>query len=185
MPDPQHLDRQLLREAEGYLDLALAVPHAELPLELCRLLSLRCLAALDRLSAKRANRVHARMMRGQALKLAQRYPEAIAAFEAAAAIDPENIHIHLALAWCHKRNARIDLAIQSLEEALLVDPSEPILYYNLACYWSLARNLKLSVRYLTRALDLDSSLRDLIALESDFDPIRHEPSFQAVTDVIV
>ena len=69
--------------------------------------------------------------------------------------------------------------------AVKVDPAEAILQYNLACYWSLARNRTLALRFLSRALEMDSNLRDMIADESDFDPLRHDPEFVAVTNVIV
>lgn len=179
------LDRRLLREAEGYLELVQAPPLGELSAEAGRMLGERCLATLQRLSPPLTRRVPATMMRGYALKLAGRFAEAIGAFEAAGRLDPENTHIHLALGWCHKRSGRLDLAIQALEAGLEVDPREPILYYNLACYWALSRNAKLAARYLSRALDLDENLRELIATEADFDAVRHLAVFQAVTDVIV
>ena len=74
---------------------------------------------------------------------------------------------------------------QLLEEALMADSSEAIIHYNLACYWSLAGNSKLALAYLSRAFELDSSYRDFVAKESDFDPIRSHPDFQALTSVIV
>ena len=60
-----------------------------------------------------------------------------------------------------------------------------MLHYNLACYWSLARNRTLALRYLSRALEIDGNFRDLIADEPDFNPLRHDPEFVALTSVIV
>jgi Flp pilus assembly protein TadD len=115
----------------------------------------------------------------------RKYQEAINVLERAAELDPENIHVWLALGWCYKRIGRLDLAIQSLEEALAVEESQASVYYNLACYWSLAHNSKLALAYLSQALDLDPSYRDLVARESDFDPIRDDPGFRDLTSVIV
>jgi tetratricopeptide (TPR) repeat protein len=148
-------------------------------------LAQRALAILDRLGRREARRSPALYLRGLALREMERYCEAIEPLKEAAESEPENIHIWLALGWCEKRCGRLDLAIQALEEALAVDSSEAIIHYNLACYWSLAANVKLALDYLSRAFDIDPNYRDLVAAESDFDPIRHHPEFQALTSVIV
>lgn len=178
--------KQILREAEGYLDLVMALGD-QYPLTpaIRDRVAQRSLNALDRLGRHHARRSHELYLRGQAFQLMERYPDAIESLEDAAAAEPENIHVWLALGWCHKRNNRLDLAIQSLEEALSVDSSEAIIHYNLACYWSLAENVKLSLSYLANAFDIDPNYRDLVADERDFDPIRSDPDFQALTAVIV
>ena len=175
---------QLLREAEGYLDLLMSFPNCWQPRRSVRdqlaQRALDTLARLDKGAGRRADALH---LTGQALRAMERYREAIAPLQEAAEFDPENIHIWLALGWCHKRTGRLDLAIQALEEALSADSSQAIIYYNLACYWSLAGNAKLAVAYLSRALDMDPDYRDLVGAESDFDPIRAHPHFQALTSV--
>ena len=185
MAEYQRIRREvILREAEGYLDLLMGFPAAwSLSSEVRDRLAQRALAALatlDKTAGRRADALH---LTGQLLRVMERYREAIVPLQQAAEFDPENIHIWLALGWCQKRNGRLDLAIQSLEEALAADGSQAIIYYNLACYWSLAGNAKLCVAYLSRALDLDPNYRDLISDESDFDPIRDHPHFQALTSV--
>ena len=77
------------------------------------------------------------------------------------------------------------MAIQALEEAITIDPDAAIIHYNLACYWSLAENAKLAVEYLAEAFSIDSNYRDLVGDETDFDPIRQDPEFRALTNVIV
>ena len=177
-----HVDRQILREAEGYLDLAFSVEGPrDLSLPLRQKLAQRCLTALDRLSDRMGNRVHAQMLRGHSYKLMEAFDEAIAVFQRCAVRDEENIHIYLAMAWCHKRSGHIELAIQALEEALLIDDAEPIIFYNLACYWALVRDVPLTVQYLARAFDLDESLRVLVSNEADFDHVRRDPRFLALT----
>jgi Flp pilus assembly protein TadD len=115
----------------------------------------------------------------------EQYGQAIDVLDQAAELDNSNIHVWLALGWCHKRTGRLDKAIESLEEALQVDDRQAIVHYNLACYWSLAKNVKWAVEYLERAFELDPSYRDLVAQESDFDPIRGNPRFQELLTVIV
>jgi len=182
-----HIRRQqILREAEGYLDLAMACADL-LPLSppVRNRLAQRALSALSLVDRRRANKSHCSYLQGQALRVMERFPEAIKYFESAAEQDSENVHIWLALGWCHKRVGKLDMAIQSLEEALAFEPGEAIIYYNLACYWSLANNVKLALEYLSRAFSIDPDYRDLIGGERDFDPIRSDPRFQELTSVIV
>ena len=174
---------QLLREAEGYLDLATACAD-DYPLrpEIRNRLANRAVGLLARAGGECEDRYY---LLGMAYRLLERHHEAIEALEAAAEFNPDNAHTWLALGWCHKRVGRLDLAIQSLEEALSIAPDDAIIYYNLACYWSLANNVKLALAYLTRAFDIDPSFRDLVPNEADFDPIRAHPGFLELTSVIV
>jgi tetratricopeptide (TPR) repeat protein len=178
--------QQLLREAEGYLDLLLVFgeqwPLRDEVRDRLGECVLQTLERLDEFSGQRAQRLY---LRGQALRAMLRYADAVAPLTESAELDPDNLSVWLALAWCHKRTGRLDLAIQALEDAMDVDPTQGIVYYNLACYWALAKNIKLTVAYLSRAFDLDPNYRDLIAKEPDFDPVRHLREFQTLTAMIV
>ena len=175
--------QQLLREAEGYLDLA-TVCADDFPLrpEMRQRLANRAVDLLSRVASNCQDRCY---LLGLAFRLLDRHHEAIETLEQAVELNPDNHHTWLALGWCHKRVGRLDLAIQSLEEALSIAPNDGIIYYNLACYWSLASNLNLALAYLARAFDIDPSFRDYVAGEADFDPIRSQPSFLELTSVIV
>lgn len=178
--------QQLLMEAEGYLDLATACAEdLPLPTATRNVMAQRALALLSRIDSAGSHQEELLYLTGQAYRIMERYHEAIEPFEEAVALNPDNFHSWLALGWCNKRIGRLDLAIQSLEEALSVAPEHAIIYYNLACYWSLADNSKLALAYLTRAFDIDPAYRDLVADESDFDPIRDHPGFLELTSVIV
>jgi tetratricopeptide (TPR) repeat protein len=187
MSDPLRIRRQqILREAEGYLDL-ITVFGERMP---CRpgvrdSVARRILDTLDRIDNPGGLKGHVLYLRGQALRAMERYVEAVPPLSEAAEIEPQNIHIRLSLAWCYKRCRRLDLAIQTLEDALESDPAYAIVHYNLACYWSLAGNVKLAVAYLSQAFDLEPEYRDHVQHEVDFDPIRNHPHFQALTTVIV
>jgi tetratricopeptide (TPR) repeat protein len=178
--------KQLLREAEGYLEL-ITVLEDRWPLSRGRreAVASRALETLDRLPRRDRERSEVVMLKGMLLRAVERYDEAIGPLKSAAESDPDNVQIWLALAWCYKRIGRLDMAIQSLEEALCADSSDAIVHFNLACYWSLAHNAKLAVAYLARAFDIDSNYRDLVDDEADFDPIRNHPEFMALTSVIV
>ncbi len=176
----------MLREAEGYLDLAtvfsdrwgLATAHRD---QLAR----RALAMLQSARQIGGDSSEALYLEGEALRTMHCWSDAIKPLEAALDENSESIHIHLALAWCYKRIGKLDLAIEALEAGLIVDPTAGILYYNLACYWSLAGNARLAVNYLTEAFDLDAEYRDMVGREEDFNPIRNHPAFVSLTSVIV
>jgi tetratricopeptide (TPR) repeat protein len=176
--------QQLVREAEGYLDLALVFGDQWiLPAAIRDRLAQRTLTVVDHLAESSMASPQMQLIRGQALRTMERYKEALEPLAAAAEADPENIDTWLALGWCHKRTGRIDLAIESLEEALDVEPGSGIVHYNLACYWSLAKNKRRALAYLSQALSLDGSFRHLIETEHDFDPLREDPDFQAMTSI--
>ena len=178
--------KQIIREAEGYLDLLMALddrwPLAE---DVRDRVASRAIETLGRVRDAGGDRSHVLYLHGQALRVMHRFDESLAPLEQAAEIDPENIHVHLALGWCHKRSGRLDLAIESLEDALVADPSEAIIHFSLACYWSLAANKRNAIDYLSEALAIDPNYRDLIDDESDFDLIRDDPEFLMLTSVIV
>jgi tetratricopeptide (TPR) repeat protein len=187
MSDPNRIRRQqILREAEGYLDL-ITVFGDRMPCkpDVRDSLANRVLSTLDRIDNPGGMKAHILFLRGQALRSMDRFVEAVPLLREAAEYEPQNVHIRLSLAWCYKRCRRLDLAIQALEEALEADSSLPIVHYNLACYWSLAGNVKLAVTYLSQAFDLEPDYRDHVNRESDFDPIRNHPHFLALTGVIV
>ncbi len=178
--------RQILSEAEGYLDLLLVFADRWPPSPQRRdHLASRALNILEALRDTTEDYAYVHYLRGQALRVMERFAEAVVPLKEASDHDPANIHIWLALGWCYKRIGRLDLAVESLESAIDFDPDEAILHYNLACYWSLAGNEKLAIEYLSNALDIDPDYRDMVAGEHDFDPIRNNPNFQALTSVIV
>ncbi len=178
--------QQIIREAEGYLDLVTCLGDRWSTRRSVRdRVAQRAIDVLDQLHDGCASRPEVLYLKGQALLTMQKYADAIAPLKAAAEIEQEDIHIWLALGWCYKRVGRLDMAIQSLEEALAIDSDQAIIHYNLACYWSLANNPKLAIEYLTTAFEIDDDYRDKVADEPDFDTIRNHPDFMALTTVIV
>lgn len=171
MMAPDRIRRKhLQRQAEGYLELGMAQ---------------QVLDTLAQLGNPETFGSHLLYLQGEALRLLERYEEAIAPLERAAEGDPRNIQIWIALGWCYKRTARLPLAIQAIQKALEVAPSEALLHYNLACYLSLAGEKERAIRSLGRALKLDPHYRELIDKEPDFDPIRNDPGFLALTSLVV
>lgn len=162
--------QRLLREAEGYLEL-------KMPQQ-----ALQTLARIDDPGTFRSQLLY---LRGQALQMMQLYEEAVVALEGAADLRPSNTEIVLALAWCYRRAGRMPSAIATLEQALLVEPNNAELLYHLARDFSLCGKRRRTLDLLAMALERDSQYRELIASEPDFDPLRADPEFQALTAIIV
>jgi hypothetical protein len=89
----------------------------------------------------------------------------------------------MGLAWCYKRVGQLPKAIAAMHTAHRANAKEPIVLYNLACYYSLAQNKLQALTWLGRALRMERSLVNLIAEESDFDPLRHDPDFRKLLDL--
>jgi tetratricopeptide (TPR) repeat protein len=177
--------QQILREAEGYLELAIGFSD-DFDTSVARRLSIPlALKALDRVGEAGAMRSHAFYLRGESLRALERYQEAIAPLKAAADLDPGNIHIWLALGWCYKRNGQLELAIDALDQALESGDGNGIVFYNLACYWSLAHNKERALECLSQAFAINPDYRDMVDREPDFNPLRSDPDFQTLTSVIV
>jgi tetratricopeptide (TPR) repeat protein len=162
--------QRLLREAEGYLELGLPK------------LAIEALGKMQEPGTFRSRQLH---LLGEAFRAQGRFNEAIDALEASVDKTPSKIDIYLALGWCYKRTGRLDLAIEALQKALEIDPEMAILHYNMACYLSLDRQKERALACLGEALRRDGDYREMIAGESDFDPLRHEPEFQALVGVTV
>ncbi len=157
--------QQILRRAEGYLELGMP-RHA--------------LEALEKIVDPGTFRSRALQLQGYALRSLGRYEDAIAPLAIAAERTPNDIHVWLALGWCYKRIHRLDLAIEALERAQEASPDEAVIHYNLSCYWSLAGNKERTLEYLARALELAPDYRDMIPTETDFDPLRSDPDFRSL-----
>ena len=65
-------------------------------------------------------------------------------------------------------------------ELVAARPDQPYLYFNLACCESLAGRTADAVEHLRRAIDMWEPCRDMAKGDSDFDPVRDEPAFQAL-----
>ena len=178
--------KQIIREAEGYLELiSLFEDRWQLDPELRVRLADRAIECLGEISNPQGFKPHILFLKGQAHRLAGRYPEAVDCLEQSTRLDAESLHALLALGWCYKRIDRIDLAIKTLQDAVALEPESAMSHYNLACYWALTGNVSHTVRELAAAFDLDGKYRERVASETDFDLVRESPHFQAILSVNV
>jgi hypothetical protein len=67
-----------------------------------------------------------------------------------------------------------------LENAAEIHANEGIVQFNLACYLSLAGKTARAIEHLKLAIALDPTYKKMMVTESDFDPIRDDPRFQAL-----
>jgi TolB-like protein/Flp pilus assembly protein TadD len=66
------------------------------------------------------------------------------------------------------------------DRALALDPDDPMLLYNVACVKSLAGSLEEAIACLERAVDAGVAQRGWLEHDSNLDPIRQNPRFQAL-----
>lgn len=178
--------KQLIREAEGFLELMTALQDRfSLDLELRRQLAERVLETLGEIQSPQGFKPYVLYLKGQALRAAERYEDAIGLFDQSARLDPDNVHTQLGMAWCFKRTNQLDRAIESMQLAVQADNESAIAHYNLACYLALGQRVQEACRHLAIALELDGAYRDKVLGEHDFDPIRQTPEFLAALTVQV
>jgi len=176
----------ILREAAGYIELGELLVQADVPTPAhAEKLLRRALAALDQLPEPTRSKPDAKLLEGEALRAMGLWQQAIVPLTAVTEAHPERVEAWLGLGWCLKRLGRLHDAIDVLKQGIAGSPRQPILFYNLACYYSLDGNVAAAVEQLTQAIALDDRFRDLTEVEPDFDPIRKDPRFLAVTHIAV
>ena len=77
----------------------------------------------------------------------------------------------------HEAGRYADAADLGLE-LIAANPDQAFLYYNVACCESLADRTADAVEHLRRAIDMWDDFRGMAEEDSDFDPIRGDPSFR-------
>jgi mannose-6-phosphate isomerase-like protein (cupin superfamily) len=78
------------------------------------------------------------------------------------------------------QEARYAEAADLARDVVAAHPEYPALLYNLACAESLAGRKADAIEHLRLAIEDSDSVRPYLAKDSDFDPIRDEPEFQAL-----
>ena len=154
-----------IEAAEGYLML-------EMPEQALR--ELRMVEA--RVGCTESHHTAIARLRGEAFRLKGDFEEGARQFLDA----PEDLEISIGLAWCLKRTDRLEEAIDVMMSAYQFHDEEPIVLYNLACYFALASDKVQALSWLGRAIRMESSLRELIPDETDFDSLRDDADFQLI-----
>lgn len=176
----------VLRRAAGLIELGELVVDGECAtFPAARRLLVRALDELRGLPDEDRLGRSASLLEGEALRALGDWEAALVPLERAAEGSRGRIEAAMGLGWCYKRLGRLPDAIEALRRAVKAFPDQPVLHYNLACYHSVAGDVASAIDHLTRAIAMDGRFRDLTGTERDFDAIRADPRFVAVTVVTV
>jgi tetratricopeptide (TPR) repeat protein len=69
-------------------------------------------------------------------------------------------------------------------QALAMDPNEPMVVYNVACIQSLAGRIEDAIASLERAVRIGLTQKDWLEHDSNLDPLRHHPRYQALIKLL-
>src|SRR3954447_1400146 len=78
------------------------------------------------------------------------------------------------------QEGRYEEAADKARDLVAEHPQYPALLYNLACCESLAGRKADAIEHLRLAIEISDSTRSYLAEDSDLDPLREEPEFQAL-----
>ena len=118
--------------------------------------------------------------RGEACRQQEDFEEGARQFLAAQSDDSEDLSVSSGLAWCLKRTDRLQEAIDVMMASYQFHEEDPIELYNHACYFALAGDKAHALSWLGRAIRMESSLRELVPDETDFDQLRQDADFQLI-----
>lgn len=158
--------QRLLDEAEGYRILG---AHAE------------ALRRIEEVEGAGGLPVEAAFARGEYHRDRGEFSLGRDAFRRVLMARASDVEATVGLGWCEKRLGNVQGAVQAYLEAVSRHPNEPILSYNLACYLSLLGQREESLEMLERAVRLRPAFRTEARAEADFDPVREDPRFGALT----
>jgi tetratricopeptide (TPR) repeat protein len=183
---PRMARSQKIREAEGYLEL-ITLPAARLGLDarLRRQGARKILRLVARTSVNGSDRWRRDLLIGQAYRLLKKYSAAVGPLWSAVQSQPESREGWIALGWCLKRMGKLDRAASVLARAVTHIPDDAVLHFNFACYLARLGQDELAIAELLWALDLNPDIRMRLVAESDFDSLRGNSSFQALTQTTV
>ena len=119
---------------------------------------------------------------GNVLYRLQRYEEAIASYDRALELKPDDDQ-----AWNNRgivldNLQRYEEALASYDKALELNPDDDDTWYNKACVYSLQKNVDLAIENLAQAINLNPEYREMAKTDSNFDNIREEPKFKALIE---
>lgn len=141
--------------------------------------ALRCFDGVDLI---RVGDDRNQFFRGFTLGKLDRYEEAIAAYEAAIAINPDKHEAFYNKGVALSALGRKEEAIAAYDAALAIVPHDASTHYNKACTYALLSQLNDALTFLQKAIELDGTNEyiELAKTDSDFDAMRDRPQFQAL-----
>ena len=68
------------------------------------------------------------MLKGDILRFQAHYPEAVAEYERALALDPSNVNATASLGWDYAGQGQFDKSLEYFDKAILMSPHDPFLF---------------------------------------------------------
>ncbi|MFO8113406.1 MAG: tetratricopeptide repeat protein [Desulfosalsimonadaceae bacterium] len=99
---------------------------------------------------------------GDAFYQAGQLDEALAEYERALAIDPENVNVHNSIGVCHGDREDWDSALVSFDRAIELDPEDAFAIYNAGYIYMQKGDCEKALGYFQRAMKTDDNIFELL-----------------------
>jgi tetratricopeptide (TPR) repeat protein len=120
---------------------------------------------------------------GDAHRRLEDYPAAIAAYDQALELNPEDAAARNRRGLAHLYSGHPARAVEDFTQMLELNPEDATAHYNTACTHALMGNVDEACRWLGKTIELDERYREMARDDEDFDGIRDDELFQALMAV--
>ncbi|TVQ07449.1 MAG: tetratricopeptide repeat protein, partial [Leptolyngbya sp. DLM2.Bin27] len=146
-----------------------------------RILEIQSLLEAERLDDR--ERVNLHFEQGNLFSASTEWEAAIVAFEVAIAIKPDKHEALYNKGIALRKLGRTEEAIAAFDAAITIKPDFHEALYNKACAYALQGVVEPALENLKRAIHLSpNEYREMAKTDTDFDPIRADPRFQALLE---
>ena len=97
-------------------------------------------------------------------------------------LNPDDVRAVYLGAAAHIRLGEQERGLEWANRALAMDPEDPAVLYNISCDYSLANRVEEAIDCLEKALKAGMAQKEWIENDSDLDPLRSNPRFQALLE---